>query len=86
MAQMYNLNMRRTNSSGIACNSIRTVVVWGRVPDGFLDTLVEALLEERHTGDLAAGGWSQCDIIRSVMERLVPGHWDFVLQGGAAEF
>ena len=74
MAQIFNLNMRRTNSAGIACNSIRPVVVWGRIPEGFLDTLADALIEQRQTDDYISGGRPQSEIIRSVMDALIPGH------------
>lgn len=87
MAISVNLTMKRTNPYGIVCNLTRPIVVWGDIPENLVDTLEAELSTLRQMNfsqpDLQK---TQSDIIREVCDCLVPGHWDFLLQGGTVEF
>ena len=87
MALIINVNMKRYTPAGIVCNSLRTIVIWGGpVSQKQLDTLENALVDVRQLYFHEAFLKSQSDIIREVCDRIFPGRWDFVQQGGTIEF
>jgi len=87
MAITINVTMKRTNPYGIVCNSTRPIVVWGNVPENLVDTLETELSTLRQINcSQMEGQRTQSDIIREVCDHLVPGRWDFLLQGGTVEF
>lgn len=86
MAQIINLNMKRQKPSGIVCNSVRPIVIWGDLPAGFVEALEEELNSIRQLYCQPPEVKDQSEIIREACDKLVPDHWDFALQGGTIEF
>lgn len=87
MAQIIMVRMKRTNPSGIVCNSDRPIVIWGEtVSQETIDSLETALRDAQQLYGNQSFVKTQSDLIREVCDALFPRQWDFVSQGGTIEF
>lgn len=86
MAKMIRIISKRQEHTGIACVSERAIVVWGKAAEGdTVEELVKALSEFKQTMREQACYKTNADIIREVCNKMFPGSWDFVAQGGTIE-
>lgn len=86
MAKLIKITIREEAASGIATVSDRTIVVWGKESHGdTLDRLIDALSETKQTMAEQALRKSGTCIVRETCDKLFPGSWDFVAQGGSLE-
>lgn len=86
MAKLIKITIREEAASGIATVSDRTIVVWGKASQNdTLEKLIDALSEAKQTLVEQALRKSGTCIVRETCDKLFPGSWDFVAQGGSLE-
>lgn len=87
VAKLIKITIREEAASGIATVSDRSIVVWGKAAQGdTLGRLVEALSEAKQMLAEQALRKSGTCVVRETCDKLFPGSWDFVAQGGGLEF
>lgn len=87
MAKLITVVLKRNIAAGVVSCNPRQIVVWGQAAEGdTIGLLAASLNDESQLHPNEAARKSNSDIVRAVCDKLFPGSWDFVAQGGTLEF